>query len=687
MNITDEPLATVDMGDFESNIDRAIDELFVHKSGAAAPPPEEEPPAVTAPGKVQPPTPKAATDLLQGLKESLLSLDWEISADNIEKFERELDALKEKLGQDRHSLAVIKMALGVCKYLRAMKYSASAVSVQFLHSATRTLDLLQRKPQLGAAERRDLMDKMLTKFRRLKAEVQRIKTVKTGVPKAAPPELVAEPAIESLAVEEPEPVVEQAEELVLEPLPEAEEIGSKPVPVMVEKKEEPLLQAPEEELELPAEQEEEPMSPLAAEKPTSRYREDTLEIEPEDEELALPEAKEEEEPLARLEEVPRASAPEVSAVWRARLEEARSHSMELTQSLTDLGQENDKLFGRLLQAVAGKSALQRVAEYFGKVHQDQAEKLARAQQSATRIGDMLEALGQTPGAVEVAEPLPQGYGVLSGQLREIQESLRRLSESVTRLEEGSLPPPAFAGGDQLTHEMQEPGTLDAPLEPAEAPEPSEILAPLEIPEPPEVPEPSEIPDSEAPDDLLLMDEAVEPEQPPPPSPAATQASAASLALAQIFLTNVAGTTIGIPIEAVSHVFKVSKGKAKALRKRGYATLVDFKAPFRSIKRGLGGPLAEQPVKELKKARFPLINLSPEVLGSDAAKVAQAPVTGIVILSDGQRHGSVLTEDLLEKRPYQVLGFRQAGLPGDVMGTATIEGDFEINVLNLDRLLS
>jgi len=680
MNLTDEPLATVDRGDFESNIDRAIDELFVHKSGVAAPLPEEEAPAVAAPGKVQPPTPKAAIDLLQGLKESLLSLDWEISADNIQKFERELDALKERLGQDRHSLAVIKMALGVCKYLRAMKYSASAVSVQFLHSATRTLDLLQRKPQLGAAERRDLMDKMLTKFRRLKAEVQRIKTVKTGVPKAAPPE----PAIESPAAEEPEPVAEQVEELVLEPLPEAEE--AEPELLMVEEEEEPLLQAPEEELELPAEHEEEPILPLAAEKPTPRYREDTIEIEPEDEELGLPEAREEEEPLVRLEKVPSEPAPEVSAVWRDRLDEARGHSMEFTQSLTDLGQENDKLFGRLLQAVAGKPALQRVAEYFGKVHRDQAEKLARAQQSATRLGEMLEALGQTPGAGRVAELLPKGHGEVSAQLREIQERLRRLSESVTRLEEGSLPPPAVAGGDELTHEMQEPVTLDAPLEPAEATEPSELLALSEIPESPEVPEPSEIPHSEAPDDLLLMDEAVEPEQ-PSPSPAASQAGAASPAVTRICLTNVAGTTIGIPMEAVSHVFKLSKGKAKALRKRGYATLVDFKAPFRSIKRGLSGPLAEQPVKELKKARFPLINLSPEVVGADAAKVAQAPVKGIVILSDGQRHGSVLTEDLLEKRPYQVLGFRQAGLPGDVMGTATIEGDFEINVLNLDRLLS
>jgi len=680
MNLTDEPLATVDMGDFESNIDRAIDELFVHKSGVAARLPEEETPAVAAPGKVETPTPKVETDLLQWLKESLLSLDWEISADNIQKFERELDALKEKLGEDRHSLAVIKMALGVCKYLRAMKYSASAVSVQFLHSATRTLDLLQRKPQLSAAERRDLMDKMLTKFRRLKAEVQRIKTVKAGGPKPAPVELAAEPAIEPLAAEEPEPVAEQAEELVLEPLPEAEEAAPEPAPLLVREKEEPLLQAPEEELQLPAEQEEEPILRFAAEKPTSRYREDTLEIKLEDQEVGLPEAREKEKPLARREEAPSEPAPEAAAVWRDHLEEARSHSVELTQCLTDLGEENDKFFGRLLQAVAGKAALQRVGEYFGRIHRDQAEKLARVQQSATRLGEMLDALGQTPGAGESVEPLPKGYGLLSVELREIRESLRRLSKSVSRLEEGSLPPPAVAGGDELTHEMQEPVTLDVPLEPVEALEPSEILAP------PAIPEPLEVPDSEAPDDLPLMDEALEPEQ-PSPSPAAAEVSTAAPAVTRIFLTNVAGTTIGIPIEAVSHVFKVSKGKAKALRKRGYATLVDFKAPFRSIKRGLSGPLAEQPVKELKKARFPLINLSPEVVGTDAAKVAQAPVKGIVILSDGQRHGSLLSEDFLEERPYQVLGFRQAGLPGDVMGTATIEGDFEINVLNLDRLLT
>ncbi len=655
MNLTDEPLATVDLGNFESNIDRAIDELFVHKGAVATPPPEEEAPATAPPTKVQP-APQAAPDLLQGLKESLLSLDWEISPENIQKFERDLDKVRERLGQDRHSLAVVKMALGVCKYLRAMKYSASAVSIQFLHSATRTLDLLQKRPQLSPAERRDLMDKMLTKFRRLKAEVQRMKAVKAPELKAPPPlEPELEQAPEPLVMEEPQPRPAAEEEpiLELEPLPEVEEAAPEPELVFPEEKEEPLLGATDEDIELPAEEEELVFSP-EEEKPIGRFREDTLELPAAHEESRFAREPEREEPLMEIEQAAPELAPGASAAWLARLEEARTCSTDLSRSLAALGQENESLFGRLLQAVTGKSALQKVADYFGKVHRDQAEKLSRAQQSAARLEEMLAALRQSPAGAEM-RALPSGhYGVVSAQLREIQEKLGRLTQTVTRLEEGSPSPPAGAGGDEITRELQGPITLDSPLDLEEIPEP------------------------EAAQDIPVVGEVFE-SQP--------RVGGAPPSVRQIYLTNVAGSTVGVPVQAVAHVFKISKGKAKAVRKRGYATLADFKAPFRSIKRGLTGPLAEQPVKALEKAKFPLINLSPEVVGADAAGAAQAPAKGIVILSDGQRHGSVLTEDLPEKRAYDVLGFRQAGLPADVIGTATIEGDFDINVLNLDRLLS
>jgi hypothetical protein len=140
------------------------------------------------------------------------------------------------------------------------------------------------------------------------------------------------------------------------------------------------------------------------------------------------------------------------------------------------------------------------------------------------------------------------------------------------------------------------------------------------------------------------------------------------------------------VEAVVNIFKVSKGKVKDLRKRGYAGLTDFKGAFRSIKRGITGPLANLNPKDLKKIQFPIIALGPEILGSDDTE-AVAPVRGIVLLSTGERHGALLTDEVMQRTPYDVKGYRKAALPGEVSGTATIEGDFEINVIDPNYVLS
>ena len=84
------------------------------------------------------------------------------------------------------------------------------------------------------------------------------------------------------------------------------------------------------------------------------------------------------------------------------------------------------------------------------------------------------------------------------------------------------------------------------------------------------------------------------EAPPEPAPGAPPAEAT------IYLADVANNTLGIPTEVVINAFKVSKGKVKSFRKRGYVRLADFKALFRSIKKGVTGPLADLKVKDLKK---------------------------------------------------------------------------------------
>lgn len=117
---------------------------------------------------------KPKPDLLEPLMASLLTLDWEISGDSIQKFEKELAALKQKLRNDPHSKGLIEAALPVCNYLRVRRGAASPASMQFLHEATRTLHFFRREKKLGVPQRKTVLKRLLVKFQDLMADVQRI---------------------------------------------------------------------------------------------------------------------------------------------------------------------------------------------------------------------------------------------------------------------------------------------------------------------------------------------------------------------------------------------------------------------------------------------------------------------------------------------------------------------------------
>lgn len=610
MSVTDDPLSTIDSKDLEADIDKAIDELFVQKSPKQPSPAAEGTPAAE---KTLEAEPAAEADLekaepagpfseeLQALRESLLSLDWEITTGNIQTFERQIQALSEKLSYDRYSSAALKMALGVSKYLRLTKTSASAESMQLLHAAIQTLEQFISGPAIVDAERKRGMDKLLTKFQRLKAEAQRLKAAASSDPQ---PE--SEPVAEYLVAEEgPEPSAPAQEDLT----PAAAEI------------EETAPEPDEEGLELPSE----------------------------DQELEL--ALEEEEPESFPEETPSPKPPppsgrEASTRWQELVQQAKDQSVQLSTKLAALGNDTNDFFDRLLQSISGKSAFERVSSYFVGVRKSLEDQLAT-------VSHLASSLGQTTENLQQGSP-PEGPRVgAEEQLQQLQQLVQSVNERLARLES------RLGAGDpeQMDVGKPEPAAVEA-----DDAEEAELLFPSE--------------ELDLSEELLELDEEIAPEplSHVPPS------------LASIYLVNVAGNTLGIPTEAMAGAYKISKRKAKSLRKRGHATLADFKGLFRSIKRGLTGPLAEQSVKELKKIQFPIVSLSPEVLGDPEAK-AQPHIKGVVLLSTGEHHATLLTDDVLEKRPYEVLGHRQAGVPGEVSGTVIIEGDFEINVLDPERLLS
>ena len=795
MDLTDDPLAGVDASELEADIDKAIDELFVKKGDveepsiaeeAAPEKPAEEPAEELAEEPVEEAFPVEPTELpddqLAVLKESLLTLDWEITPESIQTFEYELQQVSDKLTDDRHSMAVIKMALGVLQYLRAAKESAAPISVQFLHGAIRGLDIFVREPAPSDAERSEVMDKLLGQFRRVKAEIQRLKPAEAPEPEKEPPaaplepiiepEPTEEPVLEEIAAEEPiledipeeapifeeifedEPILEEAptepplaaappepelpieepieEEIILEELPSEEptlvaELEDEPIleelpteePILVAEleeelileeppEEEPTLEAltveepileepPPEEPTLVAELEEEPiLEELPEEEPTLETLtaeepilappdeepslEDLFDEEPiieevateepvsaplleeelDVEDLGLDELPEEElafEPMVEPEEIPPTPAvppAEIPPALQHQMQEVKDQSGRLSGALLALAQESGDFFGRILKAMAGKPALEKLERYFGSAHNNIEAKLSEAQALSASLAEALTKLEQNLGQQQEPAVTSEARAAIDSQVKTIQAAVQNINQATSHLQRRLT-------GEEAAPAVSHEGIAfkDAQLDTEEFSfESDEIMESLES-------EPV----------LDLVEEI--PSEPSSPTVGT---------LATIYLADMENNTLGVPAEAVANIFKLSKGKAKAIRKKGYAKLSDFKATFRSIKRGITGPLADLKPKELKKIQFPLIGLSPEILGSDDTE-AVAPARGIVLLSTGERHGALLTDEVMQRTPYDVKGYRKAGLPGEVSGTATIEGDFEINVIDPEYILS
>ena len=746
MDLTDDPLAGVDASELEADIDKAIDELFVKKGAAKEPSlvkPEEPAKKSAEEPKDEPAEEPALTeaadladDPLADLKESLLTLDWEITPESIKAFEKQLELLSGKLSDDRHSMAVIKMALGVLQYLRAAKESAAPISIQFLHGAIRGLDIFVREPAPADSERSEVMDKLLGQFRRVKGEIQRLKPreapARVEEPPAVEPTVEAEPTeepiLEEITAEEPEleelaeeapvleeiiedePILEEVlaeteiaaappeEETLMEELvgeePVVEEVSADEVDFMADLEEEPILEEPaEEEPTLEAITAEElTLEEAAPEEPTlvddleeepsfeDLFEEEPVTEEMADEELPLAPPLEEEADVEELlgEELELAELPEEEPVLEPMVEpeeiapvagvpagkippslqnlvqEAIDQSGRLASAVAALTQETGDFFGRILKAMSGKPALAKLENYFASAHNNVEATLAEAQELSANLVRTLAKLEQNLGQQQVETVAPQAQATISSQVKTIQDAIENISQATSKLQrsftgEAGAPAASYKGIS----------FKDAQAETEEFSFESDGLM--------------ESLDSEP--VLDLVEEIPSESLSPRPS-----------TLATIYLADVANNTLGVPTEAVANVFKLSKGKAKAIRKRGYVRLTEFKGAFRSIKRGITGPLAELKPKELKKIQFPLAGLSPEILGSDDT-AAVAPVKGIVLLSTGQRHGALLTDEVMQRTPYDVKGYHKAGLPGEVSGTATIEGDFEIKVIDPDYLLS
>lgn len=142
---------------------------------------------------------KSTVGMLEPMMASLLTLDWEITSQSIRKFEKELEALQEQIGEDAHSKRLIELSLPICDYLRVKKGAASPASIQFLKEATRTLHLFWRERKLGDSERKKALKKLMDKYGKLMADVERTGAAVAKATASNSGKRAAQPAVKTKA--------------------------------------------------------------------------------------------------------------------------------------------------------------------------------------------------------------------------------------------------------------------------------------------------------------------------------------------------------------------------------------------------------------------------------------------------------------------------------------------------------
>ncbi|MBF0476402.1 MAG: hypothetical protein HQK59_11315 [Deltaproteobacteria bacterium] len=179
----------------EEQIDRAIDTLFIPAQLTPPQPPEPPEAQPVAPPKIvaaaSPVTdgsqvtpakktrPKAIS--LEELKACLLSLEWEISPENISKSLTQARLLKDPLSARQDIFNVLKMIINVLSFLKATGAETPVSAIQFLRSALQELETLTRE-KISDEEIIKRVNKLSRQFRKVKLEADQIQKRRPAMP-------------------------------------------------------------------------------------------------------------------------------------------------------------------------------------------------------------------------------------------------------------------------------------------------------------------------------------------------------------------------------------------------------------------------------------------------------------------------------------------------------------------------
>jgi hypothetical protein len=150
-------------------------EYFQPKSDAAEP-------AMAVAGSVIPARDKTSLHLYDSLKENILSLEWEISPQNITSFQGLMQQLHKHMANNAMGTKCSVMMNNVLSYIKKVGRSAIPLSIQFLQTGVDFLGaLLVPEEMPDANSRKELFPKMVEQYKLLKFQIDRQKEKSRGV--------------------------------------------------------------------------------------------------------------------------------------------------------------------------------------------------------------------------------------------------------------------------------------------------------------------------------------------------------------------------------------------------------------------------------------------------------------------------------------------------------------------------
>jgi hypothetical protein len=167
---------------------------------------------------------ETAESPLRELKAIVLSIDWEITDEVMNRFVEQIADLQDVFKDDKVVLIFLQLLGSIGEYIRVNLGKSHPDAFKILSSLYNNLDAVVHTEEMPDAERRKILSSELAKYKKLKERL--VPAVTPAAPDKAPakPEPVAEATDEVIL--SPEPAVEATDEVILSPEPKPELIAA-----------------------------------------------------------------------------------------------------------------------------------------------------------------------------------------------------------------------------------------------------------------------------------------------------------------------------------------------------------------------------------------------------------------------------------------------------------------------------